>query len=80
MFGDRDEPYGFDGKTLDRALYNQAYFENSLNWDFATMWQWDAKENRPALRMLANGSAREPAVGGESPSVLAQQVAGNIWL
>ncbi len=75
-----DEPGGGDGKTLDEALYKQSYFENSLHWDFATTWQWDAKENRPALRMQSQGRAAEPVARGDSLSLFAQQVADNIWL
>lgn len=75
-----DEPNGADGKTLDESLYKQTYFENSLNWDFSTIWQWDAKEDRPALRMQVPGSVSASAVRGDTMGLLAQQINDNIWL
>lgn len=74
------DPNGIDGKTLDKALYKQAYFENSLHWDFETTWQWDQQEDRPALRMPGRGPEAASAGTDDAADTLSQQLRANIWL
>ncbi|XLZ69874.1 AAA family ATPase [Massilia sp. SR12] len=78
-----DDPNGMDGKTLDKALFKQSYFENSLHWDFATTWRWDATEDQPVLRLFEGGATARLDGGGdagEGRDALSQQVIANIWL
>ncbi|MEY4980108.1 MAG: hypothetical protein RLZZ352_2378 [Pseudomonadota bacterium] len=83
-----DNPNGKDGKTIAAARFNQRFFEGSLGWDFDTVWQWDAANNRPALRFGANASqAAEPAANNTTAAngtpledLLTRQVQANIWL
>lgn len=75
---------GKDGKTVPAALFKQRYFEHTLNWDFETVWQWDDKEDRPALRSVGIGAAPQqakPAAQQTSTTdLLTQQIRANIWL
>ncbi len=73
-----DEPNGPDGKTVAAARFNQRFFESSLGWDFDTVWQWDAANNRPALRFGAD--AHPPASAAPLQDLLTRQVQANIWL
>lgn len=78
---DRD---GNDGSTVAAALFNQRFFEHTLNWDFESVWQWDAKENRPALRPFDKSKlTRSTDVSAQSTgsvNTLVLQVKANIWL
>lgn len=84
----QDNPNGLDGKTIAAARFNQRYFEGSLGWDFDTVWQWDAANNRPTLRFGANASqAADPASSNTTTAngtplqdLLTRQVQTNIWL
>lgn len=86
----QDEPDGPDGKTVAAARFNQRFFEGSLGWDFDTVWQWDAANNRPALRFAApapQASEAGPAAtldtaasGKPLEDLLTRQVQANIWL
>jgi MoxR-like ATPase len=86
----QDDPNGPDGKTVAAARFNQRFFEDSLGWDFNTVWQWDAANNRPTLRFAAHvpqasapGSATTNATAANSTSLedlLTRQVQANIWL
>jgi MoxR-like ATPase len=75
---------GVDGKTVAAALFNQHYFENTLDWDFDTVWQWDDKEDRPALRWVGLGSnsdsTKSTTQNANSVDLLTQQISANIWL
>lgn len=80
-----DEPNGPDGKTMAAARFNQRFFESSLGWDFGTVWQWDAANNRPALRFGAYAHPPASAVphaanGTPLQDLLTRQVQANIWL
>lgn len=80
----KDEINGKDGKTVAAALFNQRYFEHTLGWDFVNVWQWDNKEDRPALRTVG-ADATQPAVKPAGQEVnmtdlLTQQMLTNIWL
>lgn len=84
----QDDPNGVDGKTVAAVRFNQRYFEASLGWDFDTVWQWDAANNRPTLRFGANASqAADPAASNTTAAngtplqdLLTRQVQANIWL
>ncbi len=79
-----DDVNGRDGKTVPAALFKQRYFEHTLNWNFVNVWQWDDKEDRPALRSVGLGAASQqaqPAVQqANMVDLLAQQISANIWL
>ena len=83
-----DDSNGQDGKTVAAARFNQRFFEGNLGWDFDTVWQWDAANNRPALRFDADASqATDPvatnttaANGAPLQDLLTRQVQANIWL
>lgn len=73
----QDNIHGTDGKTVAAALFNQRYFENTLDWDFETVWQWDDKKDRPALRSVGTGVAAQAA---NMTDLLTQQMRANLWL
>jgi len=71
-------------KRIPDALFAQPYFDNAMHWDFETVWQWDAANSRPFLRMPASGSAGLPdrplpSFFGAS-GTLAAQMHANIWV
>lgn len=76
-----DGPYG---KSLDKVLFKQPYFQNTLKWDFDTVWQWDDKEDRPALRSVGvDSSYQQTKSSGQDAKMvdlLNQQMRANIWL
>ncbi|MCX7255414.1 MAG: AAA family ATPase [Polaromonas sp.] len=80
----KDESNGKDGKTVAAALFKQRYFEYTLGWDFDTVWQWDNKEDRPALRSVGVGAASQhtkpAAQQANMVDLLTQQISANIWL
>ncbi len=41
-------PKGF--KPVLELLVNQDYYENTLDWDFKKVWEWDNIKNKPKLR------------------------------
>ena len=78
-----DDANGEDGKTVAAARFNQRFFEGTLGWDFDTVWQWDATNNRPILRPNAGAGAAQPtAAASTTPmqDLLTRQVQTNIWL
>jgi MoxR-like ATPase len=79
-----DDINGRDGKTVAAALFKQRYFEHTLDWDFDTVWQWDNKEDRPALRSVGLGAnLRQVKSAGQDENMvdlLTQQIRANIWL
>ena len=83
-----DDPNGQDGKTVAAVRFNQRFFEGNLGWDFDTVWQWDAANNRPALRFEPEPiQATDPAAtnataanGTPLQDLLTRQVQANIWL
>ena len=70
--------------TVAAAQFKQRYFEHTLGWNFDTVWQWDAQENRPTLRQHAahtTTASNTPAVpDGKMVDLLTQQIRANIWL
>ena len=80
-----DDINGKDGKTVAAELFNkQRFFEHTLNWDFDNVWQWDDKEDRPALRSVGVGATSQQAQpAAQQPNMvdlLTQQISANIWL
>ncbi len=81
-----DDPNGLDGKTVAAARFNQRFFEGNLGWDFDNVWQWDNKNNRPAVRFgthsgsAVTGSAPATATDSALEDLLTRQVQANIWL
>lgn len=76
---------GQDGANISPAFFNQEYFEHSLGWDFNTVWEWNATENRPQLRLnlalkqdLRN--ANTSLLGKNQTTLLHSQMQANIWL
>lgn len=82
-----------DGKSVSAVVWKQNYFENHMNWDFDTIWQWNDAENRPELRpqplpdwaiIGSMASSTSGALGiipepGQT-SLLLQQLQANLWL
>lgn len=79
-----DKINGIDGKTVAAAIFKQRYLEHTLCWDFETVWQWDDKEDRPALRSVGIGAASQPAKPSMQTAhmtdLLAEQMRANVWL
>jgi len=79
-----DSINGKNGQTVDEKLFKQRYFEHTLDWDFNTVWQWDNKEDRPALRSVGVGSSyQQKESSGQDTNMtdlLTQQMLANIWL
>lgn len=77
----RDKANEAQCRTVAAALFKQRYFEHTLHWDFDTVWEWDAKKDRPALRRGASVQLASPAVpNGKMMDLLTQQIRANIWL
>jgi len=79
-----DNLNGKDGQTVAAARFKQRYFEHTLGWDFNTIWEWDDKEDRPALRLVGMGAASQQAQSTRQENnmtdLLTEQVRANIWL
>jgi MoxR-like ATPase len=79
-----EDSNGKDGKTVAAALFKQRYFEQTLGWDFDTVWQWDDTNDRPALRSVGVGASLQPAKPTSQKAnitdLLTQQMRANIWL
>lgn len=84
--GGYDDPDGCNGRSVDPKLFNQRFFEFTLNWDFENTWYWDDKENRPELRSIGFDGIDTPSAvsdgeqGGIKIDLLTKQVKENIWL
>ena len=70
---------GKDGKTVAAALFKERFFVNTLGWDFEHVWQWDDKEERPALRAASDRHAHARSAA-DNIDLLTRQVKANIWL
>jgi MoxR-like ATPase len=72
------------GQFIASALFTQHYFEHTLGWDFDTVWQWDAANNRPALRAISPGTAgltpKPTATAAHTTDLLTRQIRANLWL
>ncbi len=75
---------GSGGKTVAAALFTQRYFEHTLGWDFAAVWQWDNASATPRLRTQPAGgqAAGRPAArpSGQVADLLARQLRANLWV
>lgn len=64
-------------EVLSKVHDKQRYFENTLHWDFDTVWKWDAKEDRAVLRPDAKS---QQTTNAKMMDLLTQQIRANIWL
>jgi MoxR-like ATPase len=75
---------GEDGKSLSAALFRQHYFENTLDWNFSDVWQWDDVEGYPILQSVGVGSKvhgdQSLPTHPQIDDLLAQQMRANLWL
>lgn len=46
---------------------SQAFYQETLGWDFDTIWKWDENGSRPVLQMLPE--AIDPGEDGEKPTL-----------
>lgn len=74
-----------DGKSISPALFNQRYFEHTLDWDFQSAWQWDDQKDHPVLRSVGVNAktaspAKPTAPQADTVDLLTQQIQANIWL
>lgn len=80
----KSDPNGIYAQALASALFTQHYFEHTLGWDFDTVWQWDAANNRPTLRAISSGAAgltpNHTATTGHTTDLLTRQIRANLWL
>ena len=77
-----------DGESVSAILFTQRYFENTLKWDFDTVWMWDEQKNHPVLRQVGvradtSGTTEEKkpvSAQTNTNDLLTQQIRANIWL
>lgn len=89
-WGSDKRAHGKDGESISSALFNQYYFENTLGWDFDTIWQWDNTANCPTLRKSSGvvnysgsntvSTANTTNISSNQNSLLKLQMQNNIWL
>lgn len=79
-----DDINGKDGRTIAKALFKQRFFEHTLGWDFANVWQWDDANDMPVLRLIDLGiraqQAKSLAQDANTTDLLALQMQANIWV
>ncbi len=73
-----------DGESVSENLFKQRYFENTLGWDFDTVWMWDHEKDHPVLRQVGvradtSGTPAAPTQANTA-DLLTQQIRANIWL
>lgn len=73
---------GEDGETMDKLRLTQNYFENTLHWDFESVWYWDNDRNSPVLQMqtgnlIIDARSTEKLL---TEDLLTRQISQNIWL
>jgi len=73
---------GEDGETVDKLRLTQNYFENTLHWDFESVWYWDNDRNSPVLQMqtgnlIIDARSTEKLL---TEDLLTRQISQNIWL
>lgn len=71
--------YGDNGKNIPKSLLSQSFFENTLNWDFENVWEWNEKEKRPILQMEKLFFEDQKNLISEETD-LDIQIKNNIWL
>jgi MoxR-like ATPase len=73
-------------EPIAAARFKQRFFENTLGWDFETVWVWDDQNDRPALRQVGIDAtptptgASSPAKAASTVDLLTHQVKANICL
>lgn len=73
---------GENGETMDKLRLTQNYFENTLHWDFESVWYWDNDRNSPVLQMqtgnlIIDARSTEKLL---TEDLLTRQISQNIWL
>lgn len=64
-----------NGADVSASTYNtQAFWENTLGWDFDTVWYWDSTANLPKLRAFLHGPtissvSATPTTGGTTTQI-----------
>lgn len=64
-----------NGANVDASTYHtQAYWQNTLGWDFNTIWYWDTTEQLPKLRAFVHGPTitnvgATPTTGGVTTEI-----------
>lgn len=73
---------GKHGKDVPETVLSQSFFENTLNWDFEEVWEWNEKEKRPILQFEKYfDEDQEKMISGKNKvSNLDNQIKNNIWL
>ncbi|WP_352309022.1 AAA family ATPase [Psychrobacter sp. W2-37-MNA-CIBAN-0211] len=73
---------GDNGVTIDRARLTKNYFENTLHWNFDSIWQWDEGNNIPVLQMQAGDlvASTHLVQKVDTEDLLTRQISQNIWL
>lgn len=73
-----------DGESVSANLFKQRYFENTLGWDFDTVWMWDHEKDHPVLRQVGvrADTSDTPTASAQTNTadLLTQQIRANIWL
>lgn len=78
-WGEKKELDKESGQSIDKALFNQHYFENTLGWDFKNVWRWNIQENRPELIFKDIQEAQNDNDIKQN-QILLTQMKNNIWL
>ena len=64
-----------DGLSVDPSTYHtQAFWQNTLGWDFQNVWYWDDTEQLPKLRVFLHGPtitsvSATPTTGGTTTQI-----------
>ena len=73
-----------DGESVSTHLFKQRYFENTLGWNFDSVWVWDHEKDHPILREVGvrTGTYGTPSTSAQANTadLLTQQIRANIWL
>lgn len=78
-WGSEKKADGKGGESVSNALFNQHYFENTLGWDFKTVWRWNDDENRPEL-IFKDIQKSQNDNDIKQNQILVTQMKNNIWL
>ena len=74
-----------DGADVSPSTYHtQAFWQNTLGWDFDTVWYWDDTEQLPKLRAFLHGPiissvSATPATGGTTTQITLSATDGNSY-
>nr|WP_317401273.1 AAA family ATPase [Plesiomonas shigelloides] len=77
---------GVYGGVIIDEMFNQYFFENTLGWDFDSIWQWNSQHNRPELQRVGVAALKKTSASIENEQsqtplpVLNDELIQNIWL